>query len=88
MYPLDEDTRPAEVGSTVHLVAQGDTRMRCIAAIVTNVYSRDGDIVSLVAFGYWTGEQFFHDRVYRNLPINQTPNWHWPGKNCIAAGDP
>jgi hypothetical protein len=41
--------------------------MRCMAAIVTNVCGRDRDTVALVAFGYWTGEEFFHDRIIRSL---------------------
>jgi hypothetical protein len=84
--PFEEDTRPAEVGAIVHFVAEGDMKMRCMAAIVPNVDGSEGAYVSLVAFGYWTGDQFFHDHAFRNLPTNQTPNWHWPGKHCRPAG--
>ena len=81
-----ERFKEAYVGAVVHFIAEGDLRMRCMAAIVTNVLHLRGEEVSLVVFGYWTGEQFFHENVYPGRPATQETGWHWPGPHCIPAG--
>ena len=86
---MEQQRGGADVGSIVHYIAEDDHRHRCVAAIVTNVYGGDGVSVALVAFGYYTGQQSYHDHVLQNDPTNQPGGWHWPGHEfCNPAGEP